>query len=410
MEGRLSRPRSPAPLWSILTAAPHRPLFAAGSVQLVAVMAFWAVELAGRLPLGLGPPRYAVPAPWAHAALMLYGVFPFFIFGFLLTVYPRWLGLAPVARRAYVRVFLLMAPGAALAYPGLYGHVALLTVAVALMAAGWASGLASLLAVARRAPDPGLHVRALNLALAGGALGLLAFLGAALTGRAELYVIAREAGLWLFLVPVIFTVSHRMIPFFSSSALADYEAVRPAFSLPVMGVCAIGHFALEVAGLPAWRFLFDAPLAALALHHTWLWGFRRSFEVRLLAMLHIAFLWLGVAMTLYAAQSLALLSGADGFGRAPLHALGIGFIAGMAIAMASRVTLGHSGRPLAADRLTWAVLLGLNLVALARIAAEFLAATPLNLLAALGWLAALGVWAARYAPMLARPRADGKPG
>lgn len=410
MAHRVSDTPTPASRWGVLTAAPHRPLFAAGALQLVAVMIFWALELAARLPLGLPFMSYVVPAPWAHAALVFYGIFPFFIFGFLLTVYPRWLGLAPVPRAAYVRVFVLMAPGAVLAYVGLYAHAGVLALGIALMAAGWLSGLASLVAVARQARDLGLHVRVLNLALAGGVLGLLAFLAAVLSGRAELYVIAREAGIWLFLVPVIFVVSHRMIPFFSQSALASYEAVRPSWSLPVMGACVLGHFATEVGGLAAWRFLFDAPLAALALHHTWLWGLRRSFEVRLLAMLHIAFLWLGIAMTLYAAQSLALLYGIEWLGRAPLHALGIGFVAGMAIAMASRVTLGHSGRPLAADRLTWAVLLGLNVVALVRISAEFLPATPLNLLAALGWLAAMGVWAVRYTPMYARPRLDGKPG
>ncbi|BAU46820.1 NnrS family protein [Sulfurifustis variabilis] len=400
----------PNAFWPVLTAAPHRPLFAAGGVQLVATMLFWALELAARLPVGVPAMTYAVPAPWVHAALMLYGIFPFFIFGFLLTVYPRWLGLAPVPRGGYVRVFLLMAPGAALLYVGAYAHAAVLGLALGLMAAGWASGLASLLAVARQSRDPGPHVRTLNLALAAGLLGLLALLGAVLAGGPVLYLVAREAGLWLFLVPVIFVVSHRMIPFFSQSALAGYEAVRPAFSLPVMGVCVLGHFLAEVAGLPAWRFLFDAPLAALALHHTWRWNFRRSFEVGLLAMLHIAFLWLGIAMTLYTAQSIALLVGVDGLGRTPLHALGIGFIAGMAIAMASRVTLGHSGRPLAADNVTWAVLLGLNVVALVRIAAEFLPATPLNLVAALGWLAAMGVWALRYTPMYARRRLDGKPG
>lgn len=58
-------------------------------------------------------------------------------------------------------------------------------------------------------------------------------------------------------------------------------------------------------------------------------------------MLHIAFLWLAIGMTLYTVQSLTLLiTGVDYLGRAPLHALGIGFFTGMVVAMASRVTLG----------------------------------------------------------------------
>jgi uncharacterized protein involved in response to NO len=130
-------------------------------------------------------------------------------------------------------------------------------------------------------------------------------------------------------------------------------------------------------------------------------------------MLHIAFLWLGIGMTLYSVQSLLLLAtGTDFLGRAPLHALGIGFFAGMIAAMASRVTLGHSGRSLIADRLTWAVLLGINVTALVRIAAELFSAhaAVLNIAAALAWLIAFTPWVLHYAPMYLRPRVDRKPG
>jgi uncharacterized protein involved in response to NO len=181
-----------------------------------------------------------------------------------------------------------------------------------------------------------------------------------------------------------------------------------------MVVCAAAHVLLEVSGLSAWRFLADAPLAAAALHHSWVWQFRRSFHARLLAMLHIAFLWLGIGMTLYTVQSFVLLvTGTDLLGRAPLHALGIGFLTGMVVAMASRVTLGHSGRALEANNLTWRVLLGVNIAAVMRIVAEFLPGTAgntLSVLAALTWLVSFLLWNWLYAPMYLRPRLDQNPG
>jgi uncharacterized protein involved in response to NO len=204
-----------------------------------------------------------------------------------------------------------------------------------------------------------------------------------------------------------------MIPFFSQASLMNYLVVRPAWGPPLMLVCVSAHVAFELMGLAAWRFLADAPLAAAALQHSYVWQFRKSFHARLTAMLHIAFLWLGIAMLFYALQSLALLAtGTDYFGRSALHALGIGFFTGMIVAMASRVTLGHSGRELAADRLTWATLLGVNLAALLRIAGEFLPPWSgwLNLLAGLAWLAAFLPWAARYLPMYLQPRIDRAPG
>jgi uncharacterized protein involved in response to NO len=226
--------------------------------------------------------------------------------------------------------------------------------------------------------------------------------------------LALESGLWLFMVPVVFLVAHRMIPFFSQSALINYMMVRPPWGPPLMLICVAGHALLELAGLSAWRFLADAPLAVAALHHSWIWQFRRSFHARLLAMLHIAFLWLGIGMTLYTAQSLALLvTGTDYFGRAPLHALGIGFFAGMIVAMASRVTLGHSGRALEANDLTWYVLFGVNIAAVLRVTAEFVPGALggiLNVLAAATWLLSFLLWGWLYLPMYLRPRVDRKPG
>jgi len=387
-------------------------LFLAGAVQILLTLAWWLIELVTRAT-GFLSPTTALPAGWGHAFLMLYGVFPFFIFGFLFTVYPRWLRGAAIARRAYVAVFVLMFGGILLFTAGLVLDRRMVVLALILFFAGWASALTSLLQVYTRAPERGPHESLLNIALAAGLVGIAMFLAAALSGSARLFTFARELGLWLFLVPVVFLVSHRMIPFFSQSTLMSYIMVRPAWGPSLMAVCVTAHAVFELSGLPQWRFLADLPLAVAALHHSYVWQFRRSFHARLLAMLHIAFLWLGIAMSLYTAQSLVLLAtGTDFLGRAPLHALGIGFLTSMVVAMASRVTLGHSGRALSADRLTWAVLLGVNASALTRIAGEFFlpVASWLNLLAALVWLAALLAWALRYLPMYWQPRADHPPG
>jgi len=399
-------------VWQVFSAEPHRMLFFAGATQILLTLAWWLVELAARAT-GFLSPTTALPAIWGHAFLMVYGVFPFFIFGFLFTVYPRWMRGAVIERRAYMPVFALLFGGILLFTAGLALNRWIVALALVLFLAGWAGALANLLRVYVRARERGPHERLLNLALAAGLLGIAVYLAAVLTGSARLFVLARELGLWLFLVPVVFLVSHRMIPFFSQSALMNYIMVRPAWGPSLMAVCVAAHAGFELSSLPQWRFLADLPLAVAALHHSYVWQFRRSFHSRLLAMLHIAFLWLGIGMGLYAAQSLVLLAtGTDFLGRAPLHALGIGFLASMIVAMASRVTLGHSGRALSADSLTWAVLLGVNASAMLRIAGEFIlpVASWLNLLAALVWLVALLPWVLRYLPMYLKPRVDHSPG
>jgi len=388
-------------------------MFFPGAVQAVLIMLLWLAELGGRAGWWAPLPT-AIPSTWAHAFLMLYGLFPFFIFGFLLTVYPRWMGGTVVPASRYVAAFAFLAAGMILFYAGLFTSRLVLAAALALQLAGWGVTLHALLNVFRQSPKHGPHERLLNLALAAGMLGIACFLVGVFSGAPMAFLLAREFGLWLFMVPVVFLVAHRMIPFFSQSALINYIMVRPAWGPSVMALCVIGHVAFEITGLSAWRFLADAPLAVAALHHSWIWQFRRSFHARLLAMLHIAFLWLGLGMALYTVQSLALLvTGVDYFGRAPLHALGIGFFTGMVVAMASRVTLGHSGRALEANDLTWYVLFGVNIAAMLRIVAEFLPGTVggiLNALAAATWLLSFLLWGWLYAPMYLRPRLDRKPG
>ncbi len=402
-----------ASTWRVFSAAPHRMFFLAGSAQIIFIMAWWAISLCGRygvLPAGT---THLDPV-WAHAFLMIYGLFPFFIFGFLTTVYPRWMNTPALPRSAYLGASLLMTSGAALFYVGLYAGTWMVALATAVFLCGWLMALRELLRVYWLANRRGPHERALNLALSAGALGIASFAVAAVSGKAAWFAAAREIGLWMFLVPVVFGVSHRMIPFFGSSVLKNYRVVRPSWSLPLVLVCTTGHAVLELSGLRRWLFLCDLPLMLIGLYHTVAWGFRRSFEERLLAMLHIAFLWFTLAMALYSVQSIVLLSsGRLLFGRAPLHALGLGFVLGMVVAMVSRVSLGHSGRALAANRLTWNTLIGVNVTALLRVAAAlsapvFVHAYLFNLAAAGAWLVWLSPWVWHYAPMYLQPRIDGR--
>lgn len=408
----------PSP-WSVVAAAPHRPAFLLGALQAVLAMLFWTYALieqyTGASSLLSGLP---IPAVYAHAFLMLFGLFPFFIFGFAFTVYPRWMAAPLVPRTTYLATAGLLGAGMLLFYVGLATARMILLTGLVLYLLGWLVGFAGLWRVFRAAP-PGSrpHEIALNLALLAGAVGVGVFIYAVAADDPRGYVIAEALGLWLFLLPVVFTVSHRMIPFFSQSVLKDYRGVRPAWTLPlvVAGLALHGVLTIALDGA-RWLIVVDALLTLLALYHLVVWQSWRSLRIGLLAVLHVAFAWLAIGFGLYVLQEISIwVEGYPILGRAPLHALGIGFVAGMLMAMASRVTLGHSGRPLAADRLTLIAFALLNVAAVLRIigALQVGAATvgdTLIVLAGLFWLAAFAPWAWHYAPWYVRPRADGKPG
>ncbi|HKJ76523.1 MAG TPA: NnrS family protein [Gammaproteobacteria bacterium] len=407
----------PKSRWHVFTAAPHRMMMFGGAVQLVLVLLFWGGELAGRYTGLWAPLETVVPTTFAHGFLMFYTLFPFFLFGFLMTTYPRWMNGTIIPARRYITAFLLLAGGTLLFYVGLFVHTALVAVALLLILAGYSTALFALWQVYRNAPARSkFHESILNGTLAAAWLGVLSYLLWLWTANWTLLDFALTAGLWWFMLPLALTVCHRMIPFFSGAVLPDYQPYQPRWSLSAMVACAAGHGLLELAGLQAWLWLVDLPLALLALHHTRRWGFWRSFQVRLLSILHVAFLWVTIGMGLYTLQSLdLLLTGTAMFGRGPLHALTIGFLTSLTLAMATRVTLGHSGRPLQADVLTGVLFWGVGLVAVFRVLSEwpglgFTPASHLNLTAAVVWLVAIGAWSLRFGPIYLRPRADGAPG
>jgi uncharacterized protein involved in response to NO len=87
---------------------------------------------------------------------------------------------------------------------------------------------------------------------------------------------------------------------------------------------------------------------------------------------------------------------------APLHALTVGAIGTMTLAVMTRASLGHSGRPLRAGNGTVAIYLLVTLAAALRFTAPLLGehAVLSTALAGCAWSAAFGLFAILYAPLL----------
>jgi uncharacterized protein involved in response to NO len=399
----------------LLANVPHRFFFLLGAVQAVAVMLWWLVDLGGRYAGVYAPIAWTVPPPWAHAFLLNYTVFPFFILGFLMTAMPNWTGEA-MPHRAHLYAGLPMAIGVVLVYVGLATDARLVLAGVASHVVGWLIGVGTLASVVAANRGRDRFALGVTAALGVGALSAAAFGAWLATDEPAYAAISRHAGVWLFLVPLFLTVEHRLVPFFSSRIIEGYVVFRPQWSIPLLVAASALHFALELAGARGWLWVADAPMAAWVATLAVKWGLKGSFRARLLVMLHLALVALAVALALYTLDSLATAAGhAGALGLAPLHALTIGYFAATTLAMVSRVSLGHSGRALEADPLTWWAFVGVLATAGVRATADLWFVPPtlrlwLSVLAAVLWLAVFVPWAARYVPIYLRPRGDGRPG
>jgi len=210
-----------------LGAAPHRLLFFVGSSNLLLAMLWWTIWLgAQRWPL-LTMPQPSLHAGWLHAYVMQYQMLPSFMFGFLLTVFPRWMGLPEFHRWRYVPVGLGLFGGQIATLLNALGWEIGLMVGWLMTTAGWIAGLCTLGPLLWQERGATWHARSCFAALTLGLFGLLT-VGAFLLGASPLWVLGSiKVGSFGLLLPVYLTVAHRMFPFFASSVVPGYTAWRP---------------------------------------------------------------------------------------------------------------------------------------------------------------------------------------
>lgn len=402
---------SVAPSIRLLARAPHRLMFFIGASNLLLAMGWWAMWLADARWQLFGLRQPTPYAGWLHAFVMQYQMLPSFIFGFLLTVFPRWMGLPDLERWRYLPVGLGLFGGQLATLLGAFGFDPGVVIGYWMTLAGWLAGIATLGPLLLRERGRTWHARGCFLGLSLGLLGLLAWGGFLLGDDARLAFASIKLGTFGLLLPVYFCVAHRMFPFFAGNVVPGYVAWRPLWLLGAVLALCLAHLGLELLHAYAWLWLADLPLLALLLLALCKW-WPRGQVPGLLQVLFLGLAWLPLAIGLYAFQSLAYsLTGEFLLGRAPAHALFVGFFGSVLVAMVTRVTQGHSGQALVMPVAAWFAFVAIQLVAALRVFAEVMPdGIAWQAAAAFGWLIAFAPWVARIGRIYLSPRTDGKPG
>jgi uncharacterized protein involved in response to NO len=208
----------------------------------------------------------------------------------------------------------------------------------------------------------------------------------------------------LFLITFI---SGRIIPVFSANWLRQQGRTRMPVSSDAVNRLALILtllVGLATAFVPMSKLTGVLAFAA-ALVHAYRLARWQGFATRsnpLLFVLHVAYLWLPIGYTLLGCAVFGWLFTAT----AALHALTMGAIGSMILAVTTRVSLGHSGRPLQAARLTVFAYLILTLAVLLRVLSPLSGGSYMLMidLSAAAWMLAFGIFIWVYWPILSRPR------
>jgi uncharacterized protein involved in response to NO len=138
------------------------------------------------------------------------------------------------------------------------------------------------------------------------------------------------------------------------------------------------------------------------------WRFWVTLRTPLVWSLHISYWALALGLLLMGLYQAGLFSSLS----AAHHTITVGGMGAMILSMISRVSLGHTGRPLLSSPFitTSFVLIFAAFAARLMAAAPPLSSPHTMALAGLLWAAAYGLFVLRYAPVLFSPRVDGGAG
>lgn len=372
-----------------------RPFFLAGALYSGLAIAIWMPVYFGELTLHTA----FAPLDW-HIHEMLFGFLPAVIAGFLLTAIPNWTGRPPVRGNLLLLMAVVWVCGrVAVACSGQIGwRAAMLVDASFLLLAGAVAAREVLAAKNLR------NMRVVALVLLLFACNIAFHIEVHVQGAADYSV---RAGIAI-IVLLISVIAGRIVPVFTRIWLMR----RPQGAMPVPFSRFDGlAVALGALALVAWVVQPDGMLTgglclvAGLFHFARLvrWAGYRTWANKILVILHIGYAFVPLGF---------VLAGMSAFGvvgiSAAIHAWMAGGAGIMTLAVMSRASLGHTGRPLVASAPTQACYILVVVAALARIAAVLVPAWSSGLiyLAAACWCLSFIGFALSYAPAFLTIRLD----
>ena len=379
-----------------------RPLFLGGTLFSIIIIAWWSYFWLN--PFNWQP--YGGPI-WWHGHEILFGFGASIVVGFLLTAVQTWTGVIGLRGR----------PLLVLALAWLLGRLLLAFGARLPLWLVMAGDLLFLIFAAIAMAYPVFRAKQRQNMIFVPMLAILALLNGishwgVVTNQPEVAQLSLHGAIMMFVL-IIAILGGRVIPFFTANG-AGVEKKPPIKWLEIVSIVsimllvAVAFFGFNK--VPSNLLLAFSGIAAIANGWRFLrWNGQHCAKIPLLWSLHLsyAFIPLGlIVLALFAAGHTSSLSAA-------MHCFTAGAMGGMILAMISRVTLGHTGRPLQPPKLMSLGYIAIIVGAILRVV--FPGWFPDGSSWAIGlagglWVLGYGIYVFYYGPMLVSTRADGRPG
>ena len=381
---------------------PHQPFFTSGILFFILFMSLFVATYSNILILDSSVLTY-------HAYSMIFVIFIQFFLGFLFVVFPRFLVQADIETKVYMNLFLLYFFASLGVFLTLifYSKATFIFQILMLIAQIMSFKLLYLIhqkSLIKVKEDTKWVLIAFFFGLLSHGLFIISNLNFLYSFEVSKFAI--NTGFYLFIFMIIFTISQRMIPFFTTAKAPNYvinkspKIVQTIFLLLVLKVFLLSF---ENAKL---NLIADIPLLYVITKELIRWKLPLFKVPSIVWVLYLGLYWIPVAFFISIIEStMAFISPEIFFEKVVIHTIALGYFVTVLVGFGTRVILGHSGSTPHANNFAIFIFIAVQFISLLRIFTSFSLNFSLDyifLLNTTSILLILGliVWSSRYITIL----------
>jgi uncharacterized protein involved in response to NO len=371
---------------------PHQPFFILAFVNAIVTMLLFLLSYKGVLNLAISTINF-------HAYGLIYLVFTPAFLAFLFTTFPRFASTPEIEKKVYMRIFSFFYLGSILFALGSIASPVFSALGMFLLFFGHLQGLLVLNNIYTTTKMEDKHdIYWIQLAMKFGVFAHFIYIFAQLFYM-PLMGLSTEIAIYLYLFLLTFSVAQRMVPFFSHSMVG-----RNDYLLKVVFTLLLLHIVLEGIYTNS-SFIVDILIGLLIGKELLRWKLQFPNPNPLLWILHTALYWVPIAFIVAGLTNLVTLLSGISFLALDIHMLTLGFIFTILIGFGTRVTIGHSGNMMQADKWTTYLFYWTQVVVVIRILVSLVASCGWNFMilfdiTATAWIVMFIAWAVRFFAVL----------
>ncbi len=372
---------------SYFLSQPHQPFFVLAFINAVIFMLIFMLSYKGVLPFSVDIINF-------HAFGLIYLFFTPAFLAFLFTTFPRFLSTPVVLKSLYIKIFILFVLASISFVIGALFSALLYKIGMILAGLGFLYSYKTLFDIYKKSTVVNKHDA--FWILAGASFGIVGITSFIVTPFTNFSV---QVSVYLYLFVLAFSVAQRMIPFFSQCRFnKDKNFVK------YVVIFLASHVVCELIYTNS-SFVVDLILAAYIAKELKRWKLPFPNQNPMLSILHIALFWIPIAFLLSAISNATELFSDRSFLALDIHSLMLGFLLTVLIGFGTRVTLGHSGNVMFANKLTKFIFIWTQIVVLVRVLVSVVASLGMNFMILFDisvtfWLVLFIVWSWKFLKVL----------